>query len=85
MFDEGVEKIKKLLSKGKIQYATITRGPGKSYLITLTTGEEILLTSDETVLRHISSLQVILSRLTMDGRRVKRLDFRYDKPVITYK
>ncbi len=33
---------------------------------------------------QISSLQLILRRLKIEGRRFKSLDFRYDKPVIIF-
>lgn len=83
--DQDTERIKTYLTQEKIAYATIGRLSGNSYQITLTTGEEVLITSDKDILRQLASLQLILTRLTMEGKHISRLDLRYDKPVIVYK
>ncbi len=83
--DKAIGEIKRILSQEKIAYATIGRLSDNSYQVTLTTGEEVLITSDKDILRQLASLQLILTRLTMEGKHISRLDLRYDKPVITLK
>lgn len=34
--------------------------------------------------KQVSSLQVIINRLTIEGKRFKKLDFRYAKPLISF-
>lgn len=83
--DDQIERIKKLLSERQIPYATIVAESGSTYIVTLTSKEEILLTSESDLSAQVASLQVILTRLTMESKRFRRLDLRFDKPVIMYK
>jgi hypothetical protein len=54
------------------------------YKITIKNGPELLLSTKKDLNDQISSLQFILSRLTMEGKRVKSLDIRFDKPVVIF-
>lgn len=55
------------------------------FQVRLSGGEEILFSREKNLHDQVASLQLILSRLTIEGKAVKRLDLRFDKPVIELK
>lgn len=78
-------ELKELLDKNMIKYSAIHAGTAWSYIVTLESGEEILFSAKNKLEAQVSSLQLILSRLTIEDRKFSRLDFRFDKPVIVFK
>lgn len=46
-------------------------------------GMEILLPYDSDIGQKASSLQVIVRRFTIVGKNITKVDFRYDKPIVT--
>jgi hypothetical protein len=74
--------IEKFLKQHTISYTSITVSSSHAYEVQLEDGGTIFLTSDRDLSEQLSSLQAILSRLTMEGKRFLRLDMRYDRPVI---
>lgn len=81
--ERGETELKRLLSKHNILYTHVT-SQGSEYVISLNAKQQVFLTKKKDIESQISSLQVILPRLTMEGREFHRLDMRYDKPVVTY-
>lgn len=77
-----VQTIEITLRKYKIPYKMVTKYEEHSYEILLQNGEVVLLSGKKQIEQQISSLQVIVSRLTMEGKQFKKLDLRFDKPVI---
>ena len=63
---------------------TIETSSDSAYLVHLQTGETIIV-NISTPVSHISSLQSLVSNLTMEGKRIDRLDMRFDKPVVLFK
>ena len=82
--DESLVLLKKLLNEKKIEYTDIKRY-GRHYTIMLKDGSEVHISSKKEIIPQIASLQLILSRLTMEGKGIKALDLRFDKPVIRLK
>lgn len=78
-----IKDIKKALSKNNIAFSYVSFADS-SYLILLSGGEEILFSQKKKIDEQVASLQLVLSRLTIEGKRFRRLDFRFDKPVITF-
>lgn len=78
----GSENMSEELLKAKISFSSIKRSSDSSYLVTLSEGGIVILTPLKNTANQISSLQLILSRLTIEGKRVKLIDFRYDRPVV---
>jgi len=77
-----IESLKSLLKKNNIAFQDVSL-PSDAYLmVTLTTGEEIIFSAQKSLELQISSLQLIVSRLTIEGKRFSRLDFRFDEPII---
>lgn len=81
--DKTKREIKNLLNKNSISFNAITAS-NSSYFIRLAGGEEVILASEKPLTSQISSLQLVLSRLTIEGKRFVRLDFRFDKPIIDF-
>lgn len=71
-----------LLKKKNIQYQKILSGNDLSLFITLKDGGLVIFSLKKDLSSQTSSLQLILSRLTIEGNRLKKLDFRFDKPII---
>lgn len=81
----GFKKIEELLVKNNISFLSVNLATDSSFLIKFANDQEAILASDKPMENQISSLQLVLSRLTIEGKRFIRLDFRFDKPIITFK
>lgn len=79
------EKISSLLAEKGIKYAYFVTRDDSSFQLTLKNGEEVLFSRSKPIELQISSLQHILSRLTIEGKSVIRIDLRFDKPVILFR
>lgn len=79
--DEKIDLIREELMKQEIEITSI-HPDGDLFTIELENGAEVVLSAKKDLNSQISSLQFILQRLTMEGRRFSRLDLSFDKPVI---
>ena len=79
--NQDTDTVKEKLLQQKIDVDSVT-SENDNYKIILKSGEEVIFSSHKDLSQQISSLQFILSRLTMEGRRFTRLDLSFDKPVI---
>lgn len=50
----------------------------------LKNGPLVIFTSQKDLESQVTSLQIILERFKIEGRKVRKIDFRFDKPVISY-
>ncbi len=75
-------KVEKILKDKHINYKTLDIQDDLSYKLVLNHNEEIFLDSKKDVAGQLSSLQLILSQLKIEGKTFRRLDFRFEKPVI---
>src|SRR4051812_29749422 len=80
--DKDIEAIKSGLAAQKIEISSVKQS-GSSYVIILKDKSQVIFSSQKDINSQISSLQFILSRLTMEGKLFTQLDLRFDKPVIT--
>ncbi len=76
--------LENILEAGNISFDSIDIASDSSYLVNLKEGGQVIISPNKNLKNQISSLQLILSRLTIEGKRFKVLDFRYDKPVIVF-
>jgi hypothetical protein len=76
--------IEKNLLKANITFNKITINSDSSFVVYLSDGSEVIFSSKKDIQSQISSLQFIRSRLTIEGKRFKSLDFRFDKPLIVF-
>lgn len=83
--NDPISQIKELAKQKNIQVANIEKTSDFSYKMILTTGEEIYISSQKPFVSQISSLQLVLSRFTIEGKRIATLDLRFDKPVVVFK
>lgn len=78
------QTIESLLKSHAIVYSSINEDQNK-YIVYLQNGEKVLFDAQKPIDTQISSLQLLLSRLTIEGKHFETLDFRYNKPVIVLK
>jgi cell division septal protein FtsQ len=76
--------LQKEFEKAGFHIDSVTVASDSGYLIHLHTGETIV-ANEKTPISQISSLQALLTNLTMEGKRIERLDIRFDKPVVLFK
>lgn len=79
--ERNVALVEKLLRKEKIAYVSVVVSDA-AIVITLDREAEVVLSQKKDMTEQISSLQYILSRLTMEGKLFSRLDLRFEKPVV---
>ena len=79
----NVNTIKTLLTEKNLSVSVVSPFDDTSYYVKLATGEEAFFSSKKSLVDQVSSLQLVLSRLTIEGKHVLRIDFRFDTPVIT--
>lgn len=83
---EKKEALARLLKEKKISYTAIAQANDKDVQVIVLPDESFVVVSLQKDLHvQVSSLQLILSRLTIEGKRFSRLDVRYDKPVIVFR
>ncbi len=76
--------IEEQLKKDGISYSNVIASSDGSFVAKLVNGGEVILSSKKDIKSQLSSLQLIVSRLTIEGKRLRILDFRFDKPVVTF-
>lgn len=74
--------LEKLLLSSEIEFSSVTFRSPSSYLVKLKEDGEAILSLDKDFKEQITSLQAVMKQLTIEGKRVIRIDFRFDKPVI---
>ena len=82
--DSSQDQLTKGLAKAKIETTEIKRSEQSTFTVKLKRGGEVIFSAKKDIGEQIASLQYILSHLTMEDRQFKRLDLRYDKPVIVF-
>jgi len=80
--DTDKKQIESFLKAHSIDYKDVALSGKTTYTIQLSDGGNAYLATTKGIPEQLSSLQRILSRLTMEGKKFSRLDLRYDKPVI---
>ena len=78
------ENVSEDLYKAGISFTSVKRSGDSLYIVTLSDGGQAIITPAKNIKNQISSLQLMLSRLTIEGKRVKVIDFRYDRPVVRF-
>ncbi|OGH06004.1 MAG: hypothetical protein A2W22_03710 [Candidatus Levybacteria bacterium RBG_16_35_11] len=79
-----LEKIENGLMHKNISFSKIEQDNDLSYKVFIKDNGIVFLSEKKDIGNQIDSLQLILSRLTIEGKRFKILDFRFDKPIISY-
>jgi hypothetical protein len=79
--DSEIASVEHILREKRIPFLFVTHASSSAYLITLAGNSEVIIKKDD-VASQIASLQLIMTRLTMEGKGFARLDLRFDRPVI---
>lgn len=77
--------VKKMLKEKGIVAKEVVLTGGSIYMIELPDESTVYIDGNKDLSEQISSLQRIVSRLTMEGKKFLRLDLRFAKPVIVLK
>lgn len=80
-----LKQLQSLLERNNFAFESINYFSDSAFLVKLKSGEEIIVSSNKSIKTQISSLQLIQTRLTIDGKSFSRLDLRFEKPVIVLK
>lgn len=76
--------IEKTLKSKNIPFISIETSKDLSLIIKLSKDNEVVIDPNKDIDQQLSSLQLILSQLKIEGKLFKRLDFRYQKPIISF-
>lgn len=81
--DESKKEIQKELSAQNITVNSLIETDTD---ITVTRDKNItyIFNKKKKISEQITSLQLILSRLTIEGKQASKIDFRFDNPVVTF-
>lgn len=74
-------KIADALYKRNIDYRNINEG-SNYFVLELSRGEVVIISKNKDIAQQLSSLQLIQSRLKIEGKEFKSLDLRYAQPVV---
>jgi len=77
-------KLVEELKEKNIRYKTIETNQDLSLIVKLDGGGEVIMDPKKSISSQLSSLQLITAQLKIEGKTFSRLDFRYQKPVITF-
>src|SRR3989344_443989 len=80
---QSFASIAAVLERKKIAYESIEK-IDNYYLIRMKDNGEVLIPDKKNLEEQVSSLQLILARLKIEGKTFRRLDFRYEKTVILF-
>ncbi len=80
----STKQVESVLQKENIKYKSLTTEKDLNYKVILENNGEVIIDPNKDILKQVSSLQLILSQLKIDNKAFKRLDFRYEKPVIAF-
>lgn len=76
--------ISKTLKDHKIKYKDLETTKDLKYKIKFEDNAEAIIDPKKDIESQITSLQLILSQLKIEGKAFKRLDFSYQKPIISF-
>lgn len=77
-------KLKQQLENSNIKYDSASSNLDGSETIKLDGGGSVIFAQNKPISHQIASLQLLMSRLTIEGRKLKSLDFRYASPVVSF-
>jgi|SRR3989344_3581693 len=72
------------LKEANILISSRREDQGSSFEVVLKDGPIVLFSKEKDVDWQVMSLREILSRLTIDNKKPKKIDFRFDKPIVNF-
>ncbi len=80
----NANKVEKILKDNNILFSQVLVLSDSSYLISIPNNGQVRFSSQKDINKQISSLQIILRELTIEGKPFKSMDFRFDEPIISF-
>ncbi len=80
----SAHEVKDMLRKKSIPVLDIISETDQALRLKLGKGEEVVFSRTKDIEEQVSSLQLMLSRFTIEGKQVSLIDFRFDKPVVVF-
>lgn len=80
----SLQDVEKLLNTNKISFISVKNWKNSAVVINLQNDRQVELSTSKDISTQITSLQLIIERLTIEGDTFKCLDFRFDRPVIDF-
>ncbi len=77
-------QIAELLDKNALQYQSIDIQRDSSVLVIMQNNAQVFLSTQKDLSQEIASLQLTIAHLTIEGKSFSRLDFRFDRPIISF-
>lgn len=77
--EKKVDFLKSFLEHATIKFDSISEKEDY-FEVTLTNGMTVLLTKEDDLEGRVSSLQLLLERVKIEGRHIKTIDLRFKKP-----
>ena len=74
-----------MLTLSHISFTSISQASDLSFDVKLANGAQVLMTPKKDLNFQVSSLQQMIKQLTIEGKQLEKIDFRFDKPVIVFK
>ncbi len=79
------EKIKKFLSeKHLVEVASISKTKEEDFEIKSKNGQTIVFSKEKSIEEQVSTLQTLLAKAKIEGKSLKKADFRFSKIVVEY-
>lgn len=82
--DRTIQQVQEGLVKRNIIFTSIVLDNDETIHLLIKDQGEVLFTSAKNIDMQITSLQLTMNDLTIEGKPFKRLDFRFDKPIVTF-
>lgn len=79
-----IAQAKEALRKKNISFSDVISQNG-DIVVTLNDDIQVLFSPDKDFSQQIDSLQVTMDHLTIEGKRIARVDVRFERPVVTFK
>jgi len=76
-------RLKKILETVSISITTVDIASDSALVVKNSNGEIYTFSQKKDLLQQTTSLQHIKTQLTIEGKRLKTADFRFDNPVVT--
>lgn len=80
---QQINDIKRFCDEQKLSCSNVS-DVNSTITITLSNDAQIFLSAEKDVPKQLSSLQLTLNQLTIEGKQFKKLDFRFDKITISF-
>ncbi len=77
-------RITDALQNHKVDYTNVTVEDNGTATIILKNKAKVIVSTQKDIESQIASLQLTIANLTIEGKQFQRLDFRFDRPVVSF-